>query len=108
MMRQEQQLGFSLIELLAAIIIAATVAVVGISHLREPSESGKQRSCELTRQTLQNEVQRFKESTGALPSTDLRQLNSPEYWGTDLPTCPVTGEKFRLGRDGRIECPTHK
>ncbi len=100
--------GMTLMELLAALIIAATVAAVSIQYLRPPSETGKQRSCDLTRAMLQNDAQRYFDTTGVMPRTDLRELATAEYAGVVVPTCPVTGEAYRLDRNGIVGCPTHE
>lgn len=100
--------GMSLIEVLAAIVIAATIAALSIQYLRPASETGKQRSCDLTREILQSDVQRFTASSGRAPSRDLRELSTTQYSGTVLPTCPITDQSYRLDRSGVVTCPTHE
>ncbi|QDT07671.1 hypothetical protein K227x_60990 [Rubripirellula lacrimiformis] len=99
--------GFSLIEILAALMIAATVATIAVTQFRTPGDTAHSRSCELGRQILQNEVQRHVDTTGSLPATDMRQLTTAEYWGTTLPACPVTGNAYTLDRSGNVTCATH-
>jgi type II secretory pathway pseudopilin PulG len=98
----------TLLEVMAALIIAATVAAISIGYLRPPSETGKQRSCDVTRQMLQNDAQRYLESSGRMPQTDLRELRDPRYSGSVLPVCPITGEAYRRDRAGIVGCPTHE
>ncbi|TWU56826.1 hypothetical protein Poly51_27430 [Rubripirellula tenax] len=100
--------AFSLVELLAAVMIAAIVATIAISQYRTPGDTAHSRSCELCRETVQTEVRRFTDTTSSSPSSDLRQLTSTEYWGGPLPTCPVTGNAFQLDRSGTVVCSTHK
>ena len=100
--------GMSLIEVLAALVIAATVAALGVQYLRPAGETGKQRTCDMTREILQTDARRFTESTGRVPSSDLRELRTPQYSGTVLPTCPVTGQSYLLDRSGIVTCPTHE
>lgn len=108
MIARKRRNGMSLIELMAAIIIAGTIAAVSIQYLRPASETGKQRSCDLIRETLQSHARRFNERTGQVPSSNLSQLQSTEYYGPVLPTCPITGDSYRLDRSGVVTCPTHE
>lgn len=100
--------GVSLLELVAAIMIAATIATMSIFYLRKPGTTAHQRSCDLTRKVLQEDAHRYRDMTGNLPGAQLLELGTPEYTGTVLPTCPVTGESYRLGGGGIVECPTHE
>ena len=91
-----------------SLVIAATVAALGVQYLRPAGETGKQRTCDMTREILQTDALRFTESTGRAPSSDLRELRTPQYSGTVLPTCPVTGQSYLLDRSGIVTCPTHE
>ena len=62
----------------------------------------------MTRQLLQNDAQRYVESTGRMPRSDLRELQTDQFSGGVLPTCPVTGQSYRLSRTGTVGCPTHE
>lgn len=108
MLSKTNQAGFSLLEVMAALVIASIVAVIGIQHLRPSGVSSKQKSCDLTRELLQNDVQRYWEFSGALPSADLNELASPQYSGPVLPTCPTTDQAYRLDRTDTVICPTHE
>jgi len=100
--------GFSLIEIIVALIVISSVAVIGIRSLRPAGQGAQQSSCDLTRELLQNDVQRYVEATGVLPRADLSELVSPEYSGLVLPTCPATGQAYRLDRNGVVGCPAHE
>jgi competence protein ComGC len=100
--------GLTLIEILAAVMIASLVAVLGVRYTRPAGESAKQHTCDLTRQILQNDANRYQETTGNLPSRDLSELENSQYSGVVLPTCPITGEAYSLERNGTVACPTHE
>jgi type II secretory pathway component PulJ len=100
--------GVTLIEVMAALIIAAAVSAIGIQYLRPAGETSQQRSCDMMRELLQNDAQRYMTTKGKLPSSDLRELRTVEYAGAVLPTCPVTGEAYSRNRTGIIGCPTHE
>jgi len=108
MIQPTTRAGLTLVELIAALVIAAAVTAIGIAFLRPVSDTGKQRSCDLTRQLLQNDAQRYVESTGRMPRSDLRELQTDQFSGTVLPSCPVTGQSYRLSRTGTVGCPTHE
>jgi competence protein ComGC len=108
MIAKPQRDGFSLLELMAALIIAASLAALTLHHIRKPSLSGKQHSCDLTREVMQDYADRYVETIGRSPSADLRELATAPYAGPSLPTCPVTGQSYRLDRNGIVGCPTHE
>lgn len=101
-------LGLTLIEVMAALIIAATVAAIGVHYLKPAGTTSKQRTCDLTRELLQNDHDRYIESTGRRVSRDLRQLRSPEFSGNPLPTCPLTDRSYRRNGRGVVFCPVHE
>lgn len=102
------RVGMTLLEVLAALVIAASVAAISIHYLRPANEISKQRSCDITRELLQNDAQRYQQTTGTMVSRQLRELQTPEYAGNVLPTCPVTGQAYQLDRAGTVGCPTHE
>ena len=100
--------GLTLIEILAALMIASLVAVLGVRHTLPVGESAKQHTCDLTRQILQNDASLYQQTTGNSPSGDLRELENAQYSGVVLPVCPITGEQYSLERNGTVTCPTHE
>lgn len=106
-MRPSHRRAFSLIEIMAAVTIAAGLAALAITQLRRPGDLAHANACSLCRETLQNEVGRYFDQTGTSPSTNLRELTSAQYWNGPLPTCPSTGRALTLDRNGRIDCPVH-
>ena len=59
--------GFSLLEVIAALVLTAVVAVIGIRHLSVPGDTAHQRTCDTTRQTLQGYADRYRDATGQFP-----------------------------------------
>tara|TARA_R110002167_G_scaffold54187_1_gene154488 strand:- start:525 stop:869 length:345 start_codon:yes stop_codon:yes gene_type:complete len=99
--------GFTLIEVMAVLIISATVAIIGIRHLQKPGEQAHDRSCQLSRELLQHHVEAYIDDMGSAPSSSMREIATDVYAGRTLPTCPVTGRAFQLGRNGRVSCSDH-
>ncbi len=108
MMQTKTRAGFTLLEITTGLIIAAAVAAISIQYLRPAAETSEQRACDMTRQLLQNEANRYMDSLGRLPSADLRELGTTQYAGTVLPTCPMTGDAYTRGRTGIVGCPAHE
>lgn len=104
-MRQSQS-GLTLIEVIFAIALSAAVAVIGVRHLRQPGDTVRERSCDLRREVLQEQVDRYTEMTGRSPSRDLRELADPDYAGNVVPRCPVTDSGYQL-RGDQVICPRH-
>lgn len=98
----------SLLELVAAMTIAAAVMALGVHYLKPADAVAHQRSCDLTRELLQNDCERHFDANDRYPRTDLRDIQSAEFAGDPLPTCPSIGENYRVNRSGRIECPSHQ
>ena len=99
--------GFSLLEVIFALTLTAIVAALGIRHLNVPGDTAQQRTCDATRQTLQGYAERFRDDTGQVPGRNLREIQTANYAGTTLPTCPITGQAYRIRR-GVVGCPTHE
>jgi competence protein ComGC len=108
MIDRKGKVGFTLLELVAALMIAAGLAALSMHYLQVPGQTSKQRSCDLTREVLQDYADRYQQSQGRGPSADLRELQTSQYAGVNLPTCPVTGQAYTLVRSGVVSCPTHE
>ena len=102
-----QRKGFSLLEIIAAVVISAVVATLGVQHLRRPATDAHERSCDVTRETLQLHVNAYQSDFGRLPSAALGEIESDEYAGPQLPRCPVGDSAYRLDRRGVVQCTDH-
>ncbi len=98
--------GFTLIEVIFAISLSAAVAVMTILSLRNPGQAAQSNACDLRREILQDQADRYTDLTGRSPSTDLRDLRTPEYAGASIPVCPNSEENYRYVR-GEVQCPSH-
>ena len=97
-----------MLEILAGITIAIAITIVSMQFMRRPTDTAGQRGCDLQRENLQNQVQRYFEETGRMPSRRLPELVGPAYAGPELPVCPSTGDRYLLDRSGSVECRTHE
>lgn len=99
--------AFTLLEIMLAVIIVATVSALGIAHVRKPAIGAHQNACNMHRELLQGHVDRYTATQDAAPSRDLRELVGADYIAGALPRCPSTAKAYEL-RGGIVSCPTHE
>lgn len=99
--------AFSLLEVIFAIVLATSVAVIGIRHLQTPGTTARDRSCDMRREVLQAHLDRYTDAVGRTTSRDLRELAVDAYAGNPMPTCPADGTAYTNER-GVVICPTHR
>ena len=99
--------AFTLLEIMLAVIIVATVAAIGIAHVRKPATGAHQNACNMHREMLQGQPERYTEEKDAAPSRDLRELVGLDYVNGKLPRCPSTAQAYEL-QNGVVGCPTHE
>ncbi|MCC9643028.1 prepilin-type N-terminal cleavage/methylation domain-containing protein [Rhodopirellula sp. JC740] len=100
------QRGFSVLEVIAALTIATMFAMTGLAFLQTHGETAQSRACEAHRAALQSDVTLYEQENGRLPTSAMRELADADYTGEVLPTCPTSGNAYRLDR-GNVVCPTH-
>jgi prepilin-type N-terminal cleavage/methylation domain-containing protein len=105
--RVEFRNAFTLLEMILAVVIISAVAALSLQHLRPSGQVARQRSCDVTRQTLQNYADRYYSREGTWPSRDLREIAVPTYAGDDLPLCPCEGGRYQMS-GSLIICPVHE
>lgn len=102
-----QREGFTLLEVILAVVIAATVAAMGVHFMRPTGLHSRQQACDLTRQTVQLEAGRYHDAKGVWPRSDLRELNDSAYFPNGVPSCPAQGGAFQL-KGSQVVCPLHE
>jgi len=99
--------AFSLLEMILAVVIISTVAAVSLQYLRPTGEAARQRTCDVTRQLLQNYTDRYYSSAGSWPSRDLSEIATATFAGDSLPLCPCDGSRYEMS-GAIVICPTHE
>ena len=99
--------GLTLLEIILALVIATTVAMIGLHFIRPTGRHARQHSCDLTRQTIQFEVHRYQRQSSRLPRRDLRELENQNYFPFGVPDCPSGGSEYQLQGDV-VVCPDHE
>lgn len=102
--------GMSLLEVVAAVVISSMLAVAGFSLMRDRSTVAHSRICEGHRTALQSDVDLFKQENGRWPGTNLSDIETSDYAGPKLPSCPQAtkaGQSNYRVRNGKVVCQFH-
>ena len=93
MFPSKRRSGFSLLELLAVVIILGVIAAIVIPRISYSSVTAKQNACFQNKAELNSAVERYYFDNGALPAStgDLTA-----YFPDGVPVCPVSGNAYSL------------
>ncbi len=87
--------AFSLLELMAVVVILGIIALVVIPRINFSSSTAKENSCFQNKAELNTAVEKFYWDTGGLPA-DIGDLDDPAYFPDGLPSCPAGGAAYAL------------
>jgi prepilin-type N-terminal cleavage/methylation domain-containing protein len=90
---RERRKGFSLLELLAVVIILGVIAAIVIPRISYSSVTAKQNACFQNKAEINSAVERYYFDNGALPA-NLAALSA--YFPDGVPSCPVSGNAYSL------------
>ena len=108
--------GVTLMNVIAAIAISATVAVATLMALHEPTNTTQDRACQLLREAVSLEVQRYRADFERYPRANFSDLIRDGYWTGSRPCCPAFEQpgqgdlrrvRFLTHRGGDVRCPVH-
>ncbi len=85
--------GFSLLELLAVVIILGVIAAVVIPRITYSSVTAKQNACFQNKAEINSAVERYYFDNGSLPA-DTTALSA--YFPDGVPVCPVSTSAYAL------------
>ena len=95
--RTQNRTAFSLLELLAVVVILGIIAAMLVPRVTSTSDSAKDKSCFHNRTEINITVEQFYLHTGHWPADDLSDIGAdPGYFPNGLPHCPVSGQAYRL------------
>ena len=84
-------------ELLAVVTILGILAAIILPRVINSSDTAKDKSCFHNRAEINITVEQFYLHTGTWPASDLSDIGAdPNYFPDGLPTCPVSGQSYRL------------
>lgn len=100
--RINQRRGFSLLELLAVTVIIGIIASVTIPRIGQSASLAKGKVCLQYKADVNTASEKYFIATGDVPKT-LLDLQTDDYYGPELPTCPVDGTGYKLdSKTGRV------
>jgi len=89
--------GFSLMELLAVVVILGIIAALIVPRVSNGTDTAKVKSCQHNHTEINITVEQYYLHTGLWPANDLSDMATDvNYFPDGLPTCPVTGAAYRL------------
>jgi general secretion pathway protein G len=89
--------AFSLLELLAVVTILGIIAAMVLPRVVVSNDKTKEATCHHSRGQINTAVEQYYIHTGAWPANDLSDIAADlNYFPSGIPTCPVTGEAYRL------------
>ena len=101
MKRNFRRNAFSLLELLAVVVILGIIAMVVIPRINFSAATARENSCFQNKAELNAAVERYFFDTGLVPAVG--DINDPAYFPDGLPVCPVTSAAYALdGETGRV------
>lgn len=101
--------GFSLLELVAVIVIVGIVASIVLPRMGTHGEKAKSTTCDVQRGNIEVQVQLFYRNKGRFPVANLSDIGSDTtYFPEGLPVCPVHGASYQIDTaTGRITGHSH-
>jgi len=84
--------AFTLLELMAVVIILGIVALVLIPRISASSAAAKESACFQNKAEINAAVERYYFENGSLPN-NINDIDNPSYFPDGLPNCPVSGAK---------------
>ena len=93
-MRPKRAKGFSLLEMIAVVMILGILAVLVIARLGQSTAQAKQSVSDQYRADINAALERYNFDHGVFPSS-LNDLH-PDYYPDTLPVDPVTNQPYQL------------
>ena len=91
------RLAFSLMELLAVVVILGLIATLVLPRVISGTDVAKEKTCYHNRAEINITVEQYYLHTGTWPATNLSDIGAdPNYFPDGLPTCPVSGAPYRI------------
>ena len=87
--------GFSLLELMAVIVLIGILVTIGITRIAESSDVAKEKTCAHNRTQINSALERFAITNGTL-ATAIGDVDTSDYFPDSIPTCAVNGSTYTL------------
>jgi type II secretory pathway pseudopilin PulG len=87
--------GFSLLELLAIVIIIGAIAAIVIGRISMTGVKTKENACQRNKAEINRAVERYHFDNDVWPA-DISQIEILPLFPEGLPVCPVSGASYAL------------
>jgi general secretion pathway protein G len=95
--RLQHRDGFSLMELLAVVVIIGIIAALVVPRVSTGTDTAKHKCCLHNHTEINITVEQYYIHTGHWPANDLSDVAAdPSYFPEGLQNCPVTGAAYQL------------
>ena len=99
--------GFSLLELLAVLVLIGILVTIGITRITKSADAAKTKSCAHNRTQINSALERFAVTNGAF-ATSIGDVGTVDYFPGGIPTCPVDESAYTLNATThRVEGHAH-
>ncbi len=104
--RESPEEGFTLLEVLAVVLILGVLVAIAIGSYKLSTDSAKRVECLSNVRNLNTAVMVFEQRNGALPA-DIESLQ-PYVASKVATTCPADGRAYVYQElTGEVACPNH-
>jgi prepilin-type N-terminal cleavage/methylation domain-containing protein len=106
---REHPTAFSLMEIMAALVILGILAAVIVPRLAAPQDASKKSACYANKVDIELQVKLWKRNKSSYPAANLSDIGvDVSYFPGSLPVCPVDGTAYTIDTTtGRVIGHTH-
>lgn len=92
--------GFTLVEILAVVVILGILAVVVVPRVLTNSATAKINACYQNKASINAAVEKWHFDKGSWPDDKLSDISADtDYFPDDIPKCPFNGEDYKSNAD---------
>jgi general secretion pathway protein G len=105
----QEQAAFSLMEIMAVLVILGILAAVIVPRLSAHQDKGKKSACFANKGDIELQVKLWKRDKSSYPAANLSDIGTDtSYMPGGLPVCPVDGTSYIINTTtGRVTGHTH-
>ena len=102
-MSNRKEKGFSLVELLIAVLILAALAAIAIPRISASATNAKQNACDTNVDIINSAIEMYKIDMGSYPTNLSDVTGDTDYFPDGEPNCPLDGT-YSMGANKRVTC----